>query len=197
MVGDVGIGYMGVRQMLIATGGTAYGTVDAPVLGARFWFNPDMGLDVGLGFSGSSLSVLDQTDTRTDSPEPFTMILHAGLPFALADSDHFVFQVVPEINFGMSGNTIEGMDGADDEVYRGTHFDLGVRAGGEVHFGFIGVPQLSLQAGVGVGFQYDSVSYEDGGGTAEAERMSVGTIYGQNPWEIFTSSISALYYLDR
>jgi hypothetical protein len=167
------------------------------VIGARFWFNPDMGLDIGVGFSGSSLSELDQTDTRTDFPEPFTFMLHAGLPLALADADHFVFEVVPELNFGLSGNTIEGMNGADDQVFRGTHVDLGVRAGGEVHFGFIGVPQLSLQAGAGVGFQYDSVSYEDGAGTAEAERLAIGTVHGANPWEIFTGGISALYYLDE
>ena len=156
-----------------------------------------LGVDVGLGFSGSSLSELDQADTRTDSPQPFTFILHAGLPLALADSDHFVFELVPEANFGLSGNTIDGTAGADDQVYRGTHFDLGLRAGGEVHFGFVGIPQLALQAGVGVGFQYDAVSYEDGGGTAEAERLAIGTSAGSDPWQIFTSGISALYYLDH
>ena len=133
---------------------------------------------------------------ETDSPAPAALILHGGLPLALADSDHFTFQVVPELNFGFASNTIDGAGADGDQVYRGLHLDLGARAGAEIQFGFIDIPQLSLQAGVGLALAYDSTSYEDDDTTDEWSQTSLGTGVGDNPWNIFTANIAALYYFD-
>ena len=110
---------------------------------------------------------------------------------------HFSFQVVPELNFGFASNTIEGTGGAGDLLFRGLHFDLGARAGAEIQFGFIDIPQLSLQGGIGLALAYDSTSYEDDNVTDEWSQISLGTGVGDNPWNIFTANIAALYYFDN
>ncbi|MEO8901037.1 MAG: hypothetical protein ABI488_05160, partial [Polyangiaceae bacterium] len=79
----------------------------------------------------------------------------------------------------------------------GFHLDIGARAGGEVQFGFIGIPELSLQAGVGVALTYDRVKATPGAGDATVQsRTSLGTSLAGNPWDIFTGNIAALYYFD-
>lgn len=197
VVGSFGVGYMGYRQMLIGTaagGGTGVAVVTAPVIGARLWFSHMVGLDLGLGLSAIDAVSQTQDGTESDDPGPFTAILHAGLPLALSVHQHFTFQVVPEINLGVAGNTIDGVGGADDQVSRGVHFDVGARVGAEIQFGFIDIPQLSLQSGVGLALSYDSTTYEDGSGTGESAVMSFGTGVGDNPWNIFTANVAALYY---
>ncbi len=195
MVGTFAIGYMGFRQMSL---GTLANVVQAPVIGGRYWLNPQLGIDVGLGFStGSGTNEVDTgaMTTETDNPAPLTFILHAGVPLSLADAQHFSFQVVPEINFGLSSMTIEGMP--DDTDLSGTHLDIGARAGGELHFGFIDVPQLSLQAGVALRFNMDSAKQEVGNASATESANSISTGVGDNPWNIFTANIAALYYFDN
>jgi hypothetical protein len=78
--------------------------------------------------------------------------------------------------------------------YGGFHLDVGARAGAEIHFGFIDVPQLSLQGSVGVRLAMDSVSVEAGDAETSASRFNFNTTVGDNPWNIFTSNVAALYY---
>jgi len=194
-VGDFAIGFLGVQTITIATdivGGTAQ--VNAPVIGGRYWLDEGMGIDAGIGFSFASSSA-DAGDTSTDIPQPTAFILHGGVPFALADSQYFVFELIPELNVGFAGNTIN--DG--DLKLRGFRLDIGARAGAEIHFGFIDIPQLSLQAGIGVNLAYSSVSATDDVTDTEVSLSTTtfGTNVGNDPWDIFTSSISALYYFDR
>jgi hypothetical protein len=194
-VGDFAIGFLGVQSITIATdltGGTAQ--VNAPVIGGRYWLDEGMGIDAGIGFAFASSSA-ESGDTSVDNPQPAAFILHGGVPFALADSQYFVFQLIPELNIGFAGNTIN--DG--DLALRGFRLDIGARAGAEVHFGFIDIPQLSLQAGIGLNLAYTSVSATDETTDTEASisTTSFGTNVGNDPWDIFTSSISALYYFDR
>lgn len=200
-VGSYAIGFLGFRSMSIAssvTDPTAVDTVDAPVIGVRYWMDRDMGLDLGLGLSWASASATVETpagETEVDAPEPFAFILHAGIPLALASRGHFVFQVTPELNLGYATNTIEVGD--EELSVSGLHLDIGLRAGAEVHFGFINIPQLSLQAGIGVQLSYDSIDAELGDNSVSASRTSFGTTVGDDPWDIFAGSVSALYYFDQ
>lgn len=198
-VGDFAIGFLGVQSIAIATdgvGGTAQ--VNAPVIGGRYWLDEGMGIDAGIGFvfaSASATTEAGDTTTDTDAPQPAAFILHGGVPFALADSQYFVFELIPELNVGFAGNTIN--DG--DLKLRGFRLDIGARAGAEVHFGFIDIPQLSLQAGIGVNLAYQSTSAtnEDADTSFSQSSTTFGTNVGNDPWDIFTSTISALYYFDR
>ncbi len=197
VVRHFGIGYMGRRSININPTG-APATVDAPIIGVRYWLDPLIGIDAGIGmlFSGGSTKT---GDTSTDLQGYTVFMLHGGVPLALAGSKHFSFQVIPELNFGVaSSKTAPVAPGAQPSDLNGIHFDLGARAGAEIQFGFIGVPELSLQAGIGLAFSYDhsKITPPGGGAATSVNTTSLGTSVGNNPWNIFTSNIAALYYFD-
>lgn len=211
------------------------GAVDAPVIGVRYWFNEGMGVDFGLGirkYSGKAKWTLFERDLAnpTNAPQEFTfeqndvsqtgILIHAGLPIALNAEKHYVFELVPEANIGFSSGTMKDEVltppsvtpppiARDDIKLSGFSLDIGARVGSEVHFGFIGVPNLALQASVGLFFSMQKVK-ADGGSRApqdpvnpvdaqpkttfEASSTTIGTTVHDTPWAIFTNSISALYY---
>lgn len=207
VVGTFGIGYLGFRDLGINTASAAnagpVAPLAAPVIGMRYWLDPGLGIDAGLGFFTSSgeteVDAMGMT-TTAEAPGPLVVVLHGGLPLALADSQHFVFQVVPELNVGYATHTVEDGGGNEDNASV-LHIDLGARAGAEIHFGFIDIPQLALQAGVGLRFAFRSESYEDDTGMAtntfSASSTSVSTTVGDNPWNIFAANVAALYYFDQ
>jgi hypothetical protein len=178
VVGHFGVGFLGTRGLALP-GAAAGATVDAPVIGLRYWLDPRMGIDAGLGFRFSGGS--DAT------PSYNIAIVHFGVPLALAGSKHFSFQVVPEANLGYGTGHLGGGPTTKD-----FHFDLGARAGAEIQFGFIGIPELALQGGIGVGLNYDHFSTAGAG----SHTLGFGTSVGDTPWQIFTGNIAALYYFD-
>jgi hypothetical protein len=125
-------------------------------------------------------------------------LLHVGVPLSLASYDHFSFQVVPEANVGLGSGSAD--TDAADTSFNGFQLDVGARAGAEIQFGFMGIPQLSLQGSVGVLFGLQSLKTEvdpaGGGGstTVTQNRTVLSTTVGDNPWNIFTSNVAALYY---
>lgn len=193
MVGRLAVGYMGTQTMPLGLGGT----VTAPVIGARYWLSNMLGLDIGLGFLWSTGST--QTgNTETDKADVTAFILHGGVPLNLADSGHFSFQIIPEANIGFSGTGDQNPDPTGELDASGFLINLGARAGGEVHFGFMGVPQLSLTGSVGLFLTHSSGSTEATAGGVSTENSdsntSLGTTLGPDPWDLFTGNISALYY---
>jgi hypothetical protein len=208
MVGHLAVGFLGLRTIPYGLDNT-YDSAAAPVpvIGVRYWIDPLIGLDLGAGLwiGGRSSESTNPTGTKVsvDGPKPFAMVLHAGVPLALASSKHFAFEIIPEANFGFAKVTQDAtLPGTNDGTTKqsGTHFDLGARAGAEIHFGFIGIPQLSLVGSVGLRFQYDSLTHEvNPGGTGVTKTTSsvwdLSTTVNGNPWDIFAGNISALYYL--
>jgi hypothetical protein len=208
MVGRLGVGYMGRRSMLVGVtpvlGATVMDTVQrtyAPVVGVRYWIDQVVGLDVGLGFSiAAGSQEIDPPPaappSQIDDSPITTFILHGGLPLSLAGSKHFSFELVPELNVGYATQTIEDPTATMGDVTNsGLHLDLGARAGAEIYFGFIGVPELSLQGSVGLRIDYDAMSSDQTSGNAlNSHRFWFGTTTYDNPWNIFTSNIAALYY---
>lgn len=199
----IGVGYLGKRSIPIAGANIAGGAVEAssvsaPVIGVRYWLDPGMGIDAGIGFISTGGTDTAADGTETDAPGATGFLLHAGVPLSLADDGHFSFQIIPELNVGFASSTIaDGAGPGADVKLSGFGLDVGARAGAEIHFGFIGVPQLSLQGSVGVLFAMENR-------TAKAEtnpeveikssRTSIGTTVGDNPWNIFTSNVAAMYY---
>jgi hypothetical protein len=181
--------------MSVGTAGGGEASVEAPVIGLRYWLSSGMGIDAGLGFATGGATTTTEVggmETEIEAPEPLVMILHGGLPIALKASQHFVFQVVPELNFGFASNTVEV--GMDDAKLSGLHFDIGARAGAEIHFGFIDIPELALQAGVGLRLAWDRTKVDVDGDTTTTSRMRFATAVGDNPWNILTANVAALYY---
>jgi hypothetical protein len=205
-VGTLAIGYLGRRGMLVGVGDGPTGAAapfnnidtvvtDAPIIGVRYWIDEMLGIDAGLGLNITSLSgANDGADVA--EPSIFSFILHAGVPLSLADAGHFSFQIIPEANVGYGSWSLN--QGPVDQSGRGFHIDVGARAGAEIHFGFIDIPQLSLQGSNGVAFAHDSVHWEDNAAPmtndADGSRTSFATSVQDNPWNIFTSNVAALYY---
>jgi len=208
VVGRLAVGYLGRATVGAGASGAAAGPAGnpegyaivgaAPVIGVRYWFTSLVGLDagVGLGLIGGSVEAT-APDAEVDLDSFTGFVFHAGVPLALASAGHFTFQIVPEANVGFGS----GEQGDGDITHSGFHFDVGARAGAEIHFGFIDVPQLSLQGSVGLLLAVDNGSTDtdppgaDGPpDTLDRSRTSLQTTVGSNPWNIFTSNVAALYY---
>lgn len=211
VVGHLGFGYLGLTNIPIASGAPPAvpprANVAAPVIGVRWWLGEKIGLDLGLGLglTSSSQEVVSGNQTNsTDRPSVFGLAIHGGVPLVLAHQKHYKFLLVPELNVGFATSTISappnaGVGGPGDTTLTGFHLDLGARVGSEIHFGFIGIPQLSLQATVGVFVRRDAwKTKQDVGNTtnsASVGETSFGTSVQGDPWALFVNNISAIYYL--
>jgi hypothetical protein len=194
-VGHMGAGYMGIAQLPIGSGGGGGGgggaTLNAPVIGVRYWLKREWGLDVGLGFALGSGSV-ESAGSSTDKPSQLGMAIHGGVPINLAYGKHYVFQIVPEATFGFTTATVKGNP---DVSLSGSRIDLGARAGAEIHFGFISLPELALQASIGLFLHREARSATPSGGQSSGDSsMTIATSVQGDPWAIFANNISALYY---
>ena len=216
-VGRFAIGYFGVNDVPIAAGLPAIPdtlppnavavavqtrNISAPVIGARYWISNRFGIDAGIGMGwtsgGSSSNTSGSGSVATDGAGAFGFLFHGGVPIALAGGKHYTFQLVPEFNVGFSTQTLKPPPGSPantpDISLGGFRLDLGARAGAEIHFGFIGVPELALQASVGMYFQTGSVSATQGQKSASSSSSGLGTTVQADPWALFTRNIAALYY---
>ncbi len=187
VVGHLAVGYLGITNVPMGTIATQ---VTAPAIGVRYWLMDLVGIDVGLGFGYQT-----GNNAGMGVGDGFGLIIHGGVPLALAHAEHFVFEVTPETNIGFtSGHTPNGPMIADTGL-SGVLFQLGGRVGTELHFGFIGVPQLSLCASVGLYFQYQQASTSPPTGmSVSQDQTTLGTTVMGQPWQIFAGTISAFYY---
>jgi hypothetical protein len=212
LAGHIGVGYFGISQIPYATGGGAGGTlgtanVTAPVIGVRYWLNETLGIDVGAGLS---LSTFSNSSTPAPNPAPqnpptvFAFALHGGVPIALASAKHFTFEIIPEATFGYATTNINNANPVPNTSIHGLRLDVGGRVGGEINFGFMGLPQLALQGTVGLFVRYQNVGFSQDAYTNMGNNIpatsgssgvfTLGTSVGSDPWAIFTDNISALYY---
>jgi hypothetical protein len=214
-VGHLAVGYLGLTNLPLGSGGpTAEGganaptaTLATPVVGVRYWINHLIGIDGGLGFALASRSSETETNNNTqtlDGASPFGVAIHGGVPLAIATGKHYTFEIIPEANVGFTSQTDKSNAPANpppDVKHSGFRLDVGARVGGEVHFGFIGVPELSLVATVGLQFrrQVWHSSQDQGNGVPTPQSSSfglteLGTTVQSDPWAIFVNNISAFYY---
>jgi hypothetical protein len=214
VVGRLAVGYLGRRTMGLGTIDPAAGLgaapqmpfeqVAAPVIGIRYWISPMLGIDAGLGFSSTSGSVKTEgggVTVTANQPGATALIVHGGVPLSLGSTGHFSFQIVPELNVVYATGSLDGFIGANPTTWThsGLHIDVGARAGAEIQFGFMGIPQLSLQGSVGLRLDYDQTSTEInqqtvGTNTVTWHQTRIATDTYDNPWNIFISNVAALYY---
>jgi hypothetical protein len=208
--GHFAVGYLGLTNIPLGGGGSAVGvtqgTLPAPVIGMRYWLNKQIGIDAGLGFAlASSSSEVERNNTTTtvDGPAPFGLAVHGGVPLALAAGKHYTFELIPEANVAFArqaDKSNQPNNPPPDLVHTGFRLDVGARVGAEIHFGFIGVPELALQASVGLFFVRQVwKNSQDGINNAPPQSSSIGvtglgTTVQSDPWAMFTNNIAALYY---
>ncbi len=210
VVGHLGVGYLGaftvpvgiapgVRTVGVGVATASERAITAPVIGVRFWLSELIGLDIGIGFGytsvsatagnpGSSMTIVDENG--------FAFGLHAGLPIAIYNHEHYKFLIVPEANLAYGTYTILGAVAAADEGLSGLLFTLGARIGSEIHFGFIGIPELALQATVGLEVRINTRSWDTNFGDTyqDGTGVDIGTTVQNEPWNIFIGNVAALYY---
>lgn len=196
-VGHFAIGYLGFTT--IPLDGMPAG-VSAPVIGVRYWLNEKIGLDLGAGLGltgGSTETTNGNVTTTTDKAGVFGLALHGGVPIALAHQKHYKFLVIPELNVAFA-HMSQAVPNQNDISHNGFHLDVGARAGAEIHFGFIGIPQLALQATIGAFLRTDHTSFSQdtptGTNKGSDSTTSLGTSVQSDPWALFVNNISALYY---
>jgi hypothetical protein len=207
MVGHIAFGYLGYvnipyGEMGSPAANTSPQAAVAPVIGMRLWLNPTLGLDAGLGLSttfGTHKVEDPTTTTSTNHTAPTGLAVHFGMPLALKAVRHYTFEMIPEMNIGYAtqSDIPAGTNLGIDRT--GMHVDLGARVGAELHFGFIGIPELSLVGSVGVRVNLTQTKTEDRTtGTTRTTsdgRTVIETTVGDNPWNIFIGNVSAFYYL--
>lgn len=173
-----------------------------PTLGLRKWFSKRRGFDAGLGIAlstGANSAIYEKVESTVNKETIFALSARAGVPIVALDTRHMAFLIVPEaqIAFATSNIAAEFEENAPPEAkMRGFSANVGLRAGAEVHFGFMGLPRLSLQAGVGL---YATMQWA--AATAYNQYLStydfsVGMGSVGNPWDIFSgfANLSARYY---
>lgn len=224
--GKLGIGFYGISDIPIATashgGNGAAPTIDnpgpgtpvsAPAIGARYWFQMQsgpikaVGVDVAIGIGasgGGETTTVTQvggvtTTVKESNPSRNGFLFHLGVPFAFANFQNAVFEVIPEFNYGFSSATVKDnaaapIGGRPELKLSGTRLDIGLRAGFEVFFGFIGVPQLALEGTVGFAYSSISAKAEMGGQSWKVSSSGFNTAHHSDPWDIFRGTVAARYY---
>lgn len=212
VAGHVGVGFFGVLSIPVMSCSADFAcmvnptlAVPTPTVGVRYWLDEDVAIEGGLGF-GISSATFETTDTGgTVTPIPVeaatAFALHAAVPIALANSSHFVFEVMPNVNFGIATGSLEDpnpMTGAmlDTWDLSGMLFEIGGRIGGEMHFGFIDIPELALQGTLGLAVRLQSRGAEQpsSGTKFDQSTLAIGTLVGNDPWDLLTGGITAIYY---
>jgi len=172
-------------------------------VGLRHWtrepWGPfrNWGVDLGLGMLVSRSSVTS-TSSGNVQTEPGASVsglgLHAGLPLALAHHKHATFELVPQVDLIYATETIPALSGGDETRYSGFSLRLGARAGFELYFGFVGIPQLAIEASMGAALNYDGLSSKVGPIERSTRTWGFSTLRGTEPWSIFTGSVAAIYH---
>jgi hypothetical protein len=207
VAGHWGVAFFGLNQFTFGAytpplGAAGPNVVSVYTVGVRRWMAQpagkafrNWGLDIGLG-----LALGGGSDTApgvsVDAPSAFGIALHSGLPLAVAHSQHVTFELIPELDIVHARSQVTSVTaGGQITDYSGSVFQLGARAGLEVYFGFIGVPQLSLEATVGASVGYISLRSKPGGAAqSTASRWFIGTSRQNEPWNIFGGNVGAIYY---
>jgi hypothetical protein len=125
----------------------------------------------------------------------FGVLFSGGVPFVLSAHRHVNFEVGPILTVGYGrtsqGPTSYNMTKTD---FNGVRLDVGARAGLELFFGFIGIPELALSATVGAQFEYlRNAQSADGTNTSDTT-YSLTTTVQNSPWDIFVGNVAARYY---
>ncbi len=208
MLNTWGFGFLGTGSVLKAvptiiptpTGFQQADHATVPLLGVRWWTPAKvLGLELGVGAMVSG-SYSDQPmmagGAVGEGPASTELLFHLSAPLVLGSTQHTIIFVAPEARAGLSRLQ---PDATGSGVITATTFDFSLKAGVEIFFSFIGLSNLSIEAGVRAGlvheFRQSSRSQPlqpDVVSTQSQTRFATSLI--ANPWDLFTSTLAARYY---
>lgn len=217
----VGIGFFGTSLIDEPITGTfvfnGMGVVpptalSVPLIGVRWWTPLSagplkrVGFEVAFGvawLSGSRATINNNGQLGNDTDEHLGLGVHVGVPLAIASTEHTVVFIGPEYRFTSNTITPTGavplMPGARPGlVAKAFANDLSLRAGLEVFFGFIGLPNLSIETSVRLGLRWlETTSLPNGqmGSAVVDDSVRANSSLVNNVFDLFTGSIAAKFYL--
>jgi hypothetical protein len=208
-MGRWGLGYFGQMDVPIGwTGARAEGSsVPLQMVGARTWLGR-VRLDLAIGVNlqhGSN----DVDGTTTSQPSLYAWGARVAAPIALYSAQNFTVYLGPEIAYGratettpaVAENPVTGAPAKPEVDHSGHRFAIGARGGAEVHFGFMGLPRLALDATLGLSLDL-TAGYSDGiatksylpNGSASYSHVALQSFTSHQPWNIFITNVAAVYY---
>lgn len=189
--GAVGLGFLGTQHVLKAmttTGanGERSNYTSVPLIGLRYWLRSGaLGVEFGVGSMVASTG-------ESGSPSTVELLGHVGLPVAVASGPNSIAFIGPELRAGYSAYLQGGTP------FTATTLSLSARAGVEVFFGVLGVPNLSVAASVRVGLTHEWRAFtqvnfgQSATSTVSLTRFETSLVADAS--DLFMSSIAAHYY---
>jgi len=177
-------------------------TVSVYTLGLRHWMGGAAGpfrawgVDVGFGLvlgRGKTTAPVAGVVTTTDLPSATGFGFHGGVPLAVRHGKHVALVLVPEANLIFASSTVPQPNNTKTE-WSGWAIKAGARGGLEIYFGFIGIPQLSMEATVSAAFSYSKQTSKTGPVENSSTSWRFTTARENEPWSMFGGSVAAIYY---
>ena len=187
--------------------------VTTPFLGVRFWTPLGgsvvrrLGFELAGGFSaggGTSEQALGGMVVVRDVSTLRTLGVHAAVPLALVSTTHFVGHLAPEIRFvaldlqtpAQVQSPLPLMQSTPQRTPGSSTTDLSLRASAEIFFGFVKIPNLSLELAVRVGLRLTvSRVLDTQGSLAMTSTQTFAVPFPGDLLNLFTSTLSLKYYL--
>ncbi len=206
IVKTIGVGYFGQFDVPLGDPNTGTRTVGTQLIGVRYFFSDRAGIDLGVGMGVVTGS--DKTEgagtasTTIDRPSSLAMSFKAGVPIVMFSSQHYSFFFEPMALLGFAGETRKPTTAnTANTKHNGSRFFLGGNAGALIQFGFIGIPQLTLDATIGLGLDVQGGKTEEpipGSPSLVSKRSfsqtAFGTLTSHQPWNIFHTNVAAIYH---
>lgn len=204
-LGSLGFGFLGTTNVLqarfvapITSPTPVFNTTTVPLIGVRWW-TPAYRLGLEFGF-GAMVIATDSSEPQSmfaaNSPTTLEFAWHASMPIVLGSTEHIIFFVAPEFRVGHSTWTMKNEMGTPPNAWT---VEASAKGGVEIFFSFIGLDNLSIEAGIRAGLTHQvRTSYStsplqsETPGTLSMTRFSTNLV--ANPWDLFTSTLAARYY---
>lgn len=171
-----------------------------PLLGVRWWTPwQRLGLELGVGamVSGSHNNQATQFGAPAgDGPTSTEFLFHFSAPIVLGSTQHVIVFIAPEARAGFSRFK---PDSSESGIVTATTLDFSLKGGVEIFFSFIGLDNLSIEAGVRAGVVHELRSTVvsrplQGDQVSASSQTRFATTLIANPWDLFTSTLAARYY---
>jgi hypothetical protein len=207
-----GLGGLGGLGALSVTSNTL-----TPLFGVRYWsplpIGPlqSLGFELAVGIASSRSTLESQAGPMAvliQTPSVLTYATHAAVVLPLVSTENVIISLAPEFRYANSTSTprqIATPLGAplQPRASVSESSSVSIRAAAEFFFGFIGLPNLSLEAMFRVSAIWtnlsadvflDSVLSSTMSNFVAREGFNVNTSFVNGPVEILTSSVTAKYY---